>query len=241
MDVSSKEDQKSSEEQKVGDDATQTQKEMLKSKPSQGRIMQIQYNIITFILDFLDVPSICCFSVTNSDFLKFKENVFLFKKFCVALYKPVPVLPDTTVFQPLEQYIIDRPLEFDHILRLRAMQNIRQVVWDDIVPENQTTSKAYFQQFGSYPNMFMKAPRVNYCGVYHIKEKYIKVGERSISSQYDPLITVYYQRYVRFLPDGRFKTCVSVKKMEKQQIINLFSESPDPKPQHQQPIQHAQQ
>lgn len=48
-------------------------------------------------------------------------------------------------------------------------------------------------------NMFLKAPRINFFGVYKRKEKYLKLGKKDANPFY---ILVEFYRYIRFLPNG---------------------------------------
>lgn len=57
--------------------------------------------------------------------------------------------------------------------------------------------------YGSWRNMFIERPRVNFNGCYISKTTYIRHGENSFQDQfYRPWHLVAYYRFLRFFPDG---------------------------------------
>ena len=77
-------------------------------------------------------------------------------------------------------------------------------------------------------NMFIKAPKINFCGYYRLKEKYWHTGERK-GDQYfvnkynqNPLKIYKFYRFVRFFPDGSVIHMMLIKKPTIQQILNLL-------------------
>ncbi|ERL94039.1 F-box only protein 9 [Dendroctonus ponderosae] len=58
-------------------------------------------------------------------------------------------------------------------------------------------------EYGSWRNMFIDRPRLNFNGVYISKTTYIRHGENSFQDQfYRPWHLVSYFRYLRFFPEG---------------------------------------
>ncbi|KAI0209668.1 F-box only protein 9 [Lamellibrachia satsuma] len=56
--------------------------------------------------------------------------------------------------------------------------------------------------YGSYRNMYLQRPHVQYGGCYISKASYYRQGEKSLDGFYRPYQLVEYYRYVRFFPDG---------------------------------------
>ena len=71
--------------------------------------------------------------------------------------------------------------------------------------------------------MMMEAPRVHFGGYYVLKERYTKIGEKSLNHLFTPLIEVTYYRYFRFLPDGRFLFLLLNKKISPDVISKKLS------------------
>ncbi|GIY87434.1 f-box only protein 9 [Caerostris darwini] len=58
-------------------------------------------------------------------------------------------------------------------------------------------------KYGSWRNMYMQRPHLNFNGVYISKTTYIRYGESSFrDATYKPCYLVEYFRYLRFFPDG---------------------------------------
>ena len=60
------------------------------------------------------------------------------------------------------------------------------------------------------------------CGIYAIKESYIKQGEQRLNEFHVPVHIVEYYRYFRFYPEGIVLTCMQIKKLKKQEIVDKF-------------------
>lgn len=73
--------------------------------------------------------------------------------------------------------------------------------------------------------MYFNAARIHFSGVYRIKEKYIKIGERDLKHQYAPLIEIKYNRYFRFFPGGKFRYAVTVNKLTIPQMVRIMKDS----------------
>jgi F-box protein 9 len=59
-----------------------------------------------------------------------------------------------------------------------------------------------YKTYGSWREMYLNRPRLNFDGLYISKCSYIRAGEQSLDSFYRPWHLVEYFRYLRFFSDG---------------------------------------
>ena len=116
------------------------------------------------------------------------------------------------------------PFSFPSATIQAALADIRNVVWSDqeFNINSFATRPAFFKEFKDWRQMFIHAPRVNFKGVYYMKERYLKTGQKISSQSYDPVYVVEFFRYIRFFPDGTCLSGLSLKKIKEIEIANTF-------------------
>lgn len=177
------------------------------------------------VFDFLDPFSLGTAGIACKRFYEISTHPLLFKKFCRKLYLQYPPLPFETPFNALLIRINSAALgEFHPSFIAQANQDIRNVVW---VPSLKSfyTPPSYYKQFKNMRAVYLNAPRVQFGGVYVMKEQYIRVGAKDFRGYYDPYHAVDFYRYIRFFPTGLVMSSLSVNKLKDDKIIRIFSEN----------------
>ncbi|XP_052761848.1 F-box only protein 9-like [Mya arenaria] len=59
------------------------------------------------------------------------------------------------------------------------------------------------KRFGSYRNMYLERPHLQFVGCYISKMSYLRQGEKSLDGFYSPWHQIEYYRYIRFFSEGR--------------------------------------
>ena len=184
---------------------------------------KMTYELLFSVFDFLDPFSLGKASCTCKFAQKVSLNPLLFKKFCVALYTFPPRLPEDSAFRETVHAINNAGYgEFTHQFIQKANEDFRSFVW---LPEVKAyyVNRNYFKQFKDYRTVYLQAPRLSFVGVYVMKGRYMRNGEKDLNGFYAPFHIVEYYRYIRFLPDGSVMHCLSVKKLKKDFYERLFS------------------
>jgi len=173
----------------------------------------ITEEVIHTIFEFLDPCSLGRVWRTCKLHKKIASHPLLYKKFCLALYNPIPTLPEESVFYPIVHYINNSSWgEYTSQFKSKVNNNFREVIWGNL--KNYYASANYFKQFVNFRGVFLQAPRVRFTGYYFQKEKYIRLGTKGLDQFYDPVHLIEYYRYFRFYPDGFVIHIVSAKKAE---------------------------
>ena len=184
---------------------------------------KMTYELLFSVFDFLDPFSLEKAAWTCKFANKVSMNPLLYKKFCVALYSFPPRLPEDSAFRATVNAINNSGYgEFTHQFIQLANENFRSFVWLPDV-KHYHLNRNFFKQFKDYRSVFMQAPRLSYIGVYVMKGRYLRNGEKDLSGFYAPFHVVEYFRYIRFLPDGSVMHCMSVKKLKREFYEKLFS------------------
>lgn len=145
-----------------------------------------------------------------------------FKKICKHLFLAEPKLPEVSVFQPIREYITARPIEFTPNMRNMVNTDLRYFIWQSRLSDFRV-SREYYESFGNFEDIFVKAPRIHFNGYYFIREKYTHRCEPTFEKPLGGYQVVQYYRYVRFFPDGSLLYQVSNKKLKPDQLVTLLS------------------
>ena len=90
-------------------------------------------------------------------------------------------------------------------------------------PFDYRVTKDYYQSFGDFEDMYVKAPRVHFNGYYCLREKYAHRCEPTFEKPQGGVVIVHYYRYVRFFPDGSLLYQVSNRKLNNSQLVQHLS------------------
>lgn len=143
--------------------------------------MKQNIHILLSIFDFLDPFSLEKIKQTCKNFYQIVQNASqIYKKFCLLLYKFNPTLPELSPFKEICPHIEADVLSIpNHIVQL-SKKDIRKLIWfgdeEEINQNFYKTPPSYYKKYDNWQKMFLNAPRVNFGGVYFLKERYIKVG-----------------------------------------------------------------
>jgi hypothetical protein len=185
--------------------------------------LKLTKDTICYIFDFLDPSSLMRAGKVCKEFNKVTQIPLLYKKFCKANYKSLPIFPEKSPFASVVKRINNSTFgEFTTATKTKANQDIRSLIWLPNL-EHYGTPTQFYKQFKDYRSIYLNVPRVRYGGVYLMKENYIRSGTREIHQQYDPLHEVEFYRYFRFFPNGLAMSCLCVNKLNKDKIKKIMT------------------
>jgi len=185
--------------------------------------IKLRKDTICYLFDFLDPASLMRAGRVCKTFYQVTQIPLLYKKFCKANYKSSPPLPSLTPFSTIVKRINNSTFgEFSNAVKNQANQDIRSLIWLPSL-KDYATPPQFYNQFKDYKELYLKAPRIRYGGVYMMKEKYVRQGTRAINQMYDPYHEVEFYRYFRFFPEGLIMSCLCVNKLNKEKIKRLLS------------------
>ncbi|CAD8104552.1 unnamed protein product [Paramecium sonneborni] len=222
-------EQLNEEEEKQKVQATEVQERQIIQQDS--RFLELPLYIHLLVMDYLDPQSLhisrlVCLKM-NEIFNNPQISDRFYKKFCQALFdqietKPVLISP----FEKTRKFINDNLHIFEQQLQLinQINHNASQTIWSIWGNTQQKILSFYeiHQQYQSYKDMYDQQLRLNYCGVYAMKEYYIKYGEAQFQQTSAPCYRVEFFRYIRFWRDGTFTMYISSRKLKKQDILEYF-------------------
>ncbi|KRX08540.1 F-box domain [Pseudocohnilembus persalinus] len=183
------------EEKKNNNQDENNQQEENKSEDKEteivGLIMELSDGIIIKIFEFLDPKSLGKMQICNSRFKKLAREQFLWKKICLQIIKPgLPKLPEITPFTQYQAIVMARPMDYKREFYQAVCQDVRKAIWYE--PENDfKTNATYFKQFENWYSMYLSAPRVNYGGIYQLKEIIMKIGQIEYGHHFAPSFGFY--------------------------------------------------
>lgn len=125
---------------------------------------------------FLSPLELFQFISLKNEFLGFYKTITVpvqnyFKRICKHLFFSEPKLPDNSLFEPIRQYIMQRPHEFSPNVRNMVNSDLSYFIWQSR-PSDYRVNKDYYQSFGNFEEIYTKAPRVHFNGYYCVREKY---------------------------------------------------------------------
>ncbi|KAM3139168.1 hypothetical protein pb186bvf_008766 [Paramecium bursaria] len=197
--------------------------------PSDISLLQLPTYTLIKIFDFIDIVAL-----QNLRFVCSKFNILctdpdksdqLYKKYCDSLFTKQRLLPFESPFKQLTNFVNHNLHLFqnNNNIVFEANVNPQLFVWQNVDLE-QIDYEQLKLKYSSFREMYNKQPRINYCGLYAMKESYIKRGEADFSQTYAPCHIIEFYRYTRFWQDGSVTMMLTNKKPNKEQLFNFFSQ-----------------
>lgn len=167
------------------------------------------------IFDFMDPISLHRMRLICSDMNELFYDPYIsgkfFKKFCHALFDIQYQWPLESPFEKYVQFVNHNHHLYHPEIVEQVNQNVRSTVWGSLSIQNQNFEQLK-QKYPDYKTFYDKQPRINFCGVYAIKETYTRYGEPGWNQNYAQQHLVEFYRYVRFWKDGSLTMFLSNKK-----------------------------
>ncbi|CAD8090698.1 unnamed protein product [Paramecium primaurelia] len=196
-----------------------------------SKFLELPPYIHLLIMDFLDPYSLhtnrlVCLKM-NEIFNNPQISDKFYQKFCKALFDQIEIKPIIiSPFEKTRKYINENLHLYEQQLQLinDINQNPSQTIWNNWGNAQQQiiNYQELRLQYQSHKDMYDQQLRLNYCGIYAMKEYYIKYGEAQFQQSSAPCYRVDFFRYIRFWRDGTFTMFISSKKLTKQEIIEYF-------------------
>ncbi|CAD8190286.1 unnamed protein product [Paramecium octaurelia] len=196
-----------------------------------SRFLELPLYIHLYVMDFLDPLSLhksrlVCLKM-NDIFNVPQISDKFYQKFCRALFDQIEIQPNLmNPFDKTRKYINENLHLFEQDLQLinSMNQNPSQTIWNNWGNPQQKilNYQELRQQYQSHKDMYDQQLRLNYCGIYAMKEYYIKYGEAQFQQTSAPCYRVDFFRYIRFWRDGTFTMYISSKKLTKNEIFEYF-------------------
>lgn len=185
-------------------------------------LLRLNREIVNHILSFLDPFSLGKVCTASHDLYHFATHPSLYKERCTALYQTTPTLPADSPFLPIVEIITNASWgEFTADVVASVNADFRSLVW---VPDVNAfkTPLSFYKKYQDWRSLYLHCPRVRLDGLYSLKEKYIRRGQRKGDQWLDPVYVVEFYRYVRFLQNGLVVTIRSVKKQSMSALVKMF-------------------
>ncbi|CAD8109599.1 unnamed protein product [Paramecium sonneborni] len=193
--------------------------------------LELPLYVHQLVMDFLDPLSLhtcrlVCLKM-NETFNNPKISDRFYEKFCKALFDQIETIPiQLSPFEKTRKYINENLHLFEQQLQLinQINQNPSQTIWNywGNTEQKILSFSELTKQYQSHKDMYDQQLRLNYCGIYAMKEYYIKYGEAQFQQSSAPCYRVDFFRYIRFWRDGTFTMFISSKKLTKEEIIEYF-------------------